>query len=89
MIDIATSAAHSTALSQLASQSGGEYFAVDRQRVLDQVAKIVIAMRNMYYLGYTPRGNASSHNVQVSINTPRGLPPLTVRPHQGHIETAR
>ena len=75
-------------LSGLASRTGGEYIAVAQQDVPNVLSKIVIALRNMYFLGYTPSNSPRDggyRSLQVSIEPPRGLPPLTVHYRPGRV----
>jgi VWFA-related protein len=73
-------------LSGLASRTGGEYIAMAQQDVPNVLSRIVIALRNMYFLGYTPSNSPRDggyRSLQVSIEPPRGLPPLTVHYRPG------
>ena len=73
---------------ELASRTGGDYIPIKQQQEIpDLLAKIVIAVRNMYVLTYTPKNTARDgayRNLQVSIRQPRGLPPLTVHYRPGY-----
>ncbi len=75
-------------LRQLAPRTGGDYIPISQQQEIpDLLAKIVIAVRNMYVLTYTPKTTARDgayRNLQVSIQQPRGLPPLTVHYRPGY-----
>jgi Ca-activated chloride channel homolog len=67
-------------LNELSEQTGGREYAVENIAELpDIAAKIGIALRNEYILGYTPKNrerDGKYRRVQVKLNQPRGLPPL-------------
>lgn len=67
-------------LNELAEQTGGREYPVENVAELpDIAAKIGIALRNEYILGYTPKNrerDGKYRRVQVKLNQPRGLPPL-------------
>jgi Ca-activated chloride channel homolog len=67
-------------LNELAEQTGGREYPVENIAELpDIAAKIGIALRNEYILGYTPKNrerDGKYRRVQVKLNQPRGLPPL-------------
>ena len=69
-------------LTELAEQTGGRQYAVENLSELpDVAAKIGIELRNQYVLGYTPANlekDGKYRRVKVSIQQPRGLPPLKV-----------
>jgi len=75
-------------LTGLAFRTGGKYIPVKRQEeVPDLLDKIVIELRNTYFLEYTPRNGAQDgayRNLQVTIQPPRGLPNLTVHSRPGY-----
>jgi hypothetical protein len=92
IVDV-TNSGPNALLSEFAARTGGDYVVVTRQQdVGDKLAKVVIAIRNMYFLGYTPRNTARDggyRSVQVILNTPRGLPPLTARTPPGYLVPTR
>ena len=67
-------------LSELSEQTGGQHFAADNLNELpDIAAKIGIELRNQYVLGYTPTNlekDGKYRRVKVSLQQPKGLPPL-------------
>ncbi len=67
-------------LNELAEQTGGREYPVENVAELpDIAAKIGIALRNEYILGYSPKNrerDGKYRRVQVKLNQPRGLPPL-------------
>jgi VWFA-related protein len=67
-------------LSDLAEQTGGRHFPVERLTELpDIAAKVGVELRNRYVLGYSPTAQAHDgryHHVQVKLLPPRGLPAL-------------
>ena len=69
-------------LTELAEQTGGRQYAVENLSELpDVAAKIGIELRNQYVLGYTPTNlekDGKYRRVKVTIQQPRGLPPLKV-----------
>ncbi|MEO8126786.1 MAG: VWA domain-containing protein [Bryobacteraceae bacterium] len=69
-------------LTELAEQTGGRQYAVENLNELpDVAAKIGIELRNQYVLGYTPTNlekDGKYRRVKVTIQQPRGLPPLKV-----------
>jgi hypothetical protein len=78
----------SPGLKAIAARTGGDYIPIKQQQEIpDLLAKIVIAVRNMYVLTYTPKNTARDgayRNLQVSLQEPRGLPPLTVHYRPGY-----
>ncbi len=92
IVDV-TNSGPNALLSEFAARTGGDYVVVTRQQdVADKLAKVVIAIRNMYFLGYTPRNTARDggyRSVQVTLNAPRGLPPLTARTPPGYLVPTR
>jgi hypothetical protein len=102
VLDVAAPDAHSAPnsgslsafafLNRLATRTGGEYFAVPQQDIPNALSRIVIALRNVYFLGYKPSSpprNGAYRNLQVNIETPRGLPPLTVNYRPGYNASAQ
>ena len=77
-------------LTELASRTGGKYMTVKSQEEIpDRLAKIVIELRNTYFVGYTPRNAAQEgayRSLQVLIQQPRGMPTLTVHSRPGYYE---
>ena len=75
-------------LKELASRTGGNYIPIKQQQeISDLLAKTVIAVLNEYVLTYTPTNPARDggyRNLQVSIQQPRGLPPLTLHYRPGY-----
>ncbi len=76
-------------LNEIASRSGGRYVPVrsagDVAAAIDQVLPEAV---NLYFVGYAPTNAArdgSYRNVQVTIQAPRGLPPLTVHSASGYV----
>jgi len=69
-------------LTELAEQTGGRQYAVENLNELpDVAAKIGIELRNQYVLGYTPTNlekDGKYRRVKVTVQQPRGLPPLKV-----------
>jgi VWFA-related protein len=67
-------------LSELSEQTGGQHFAADNLNELpDIAAKIGIELRNQYVLGYTPTNlekDGKYRRVKVTLQQPKGLPPL-------------
>jgi Ca-activated chloride channel homolog len=69
-------------LTEVAEQTGGRQYAVENLSELpDVAAKIGIELRNQYVLGYNPTNlekDGKYRRVKVTIQQPRGLPPLKV-----------
>jgi VWFA-related protein len=67
-------------LSELAAQTGGRHLPVENLNDLpDAAAKIGVALRNQYVLGYSPANrdrDGKYHKVQVKLAPPKGLPTL-------------
>ena len=67
-------------LSELAQQTGGRHLPVENLNDLpDAAAKIGVALRNQYVLGYSPakqERDGKYHKVQVKLAPPKGLPTL-------------
>ncbi len=80
-------------LTELALQTGGRYVAVSQpDELLNTVSKILIEMRNMYFVGYVPSNTARDggyRSLKVTLNTPRGLPVLTAHSRAGYVAPGR
>ena len=67
-------------LSELAEQTGGRHFPVENLNDLpDIAAKIGLALRNQYVIGYHPknqRRDGKYRKIRVKLKQPKGLPPL-------------
>jgi len=75
-------------LAEVTDVTGGRTFTVDDPNELKDVAsKIGMALRNQYVLGYRPSNPAHDgkwRKVKVKLNTPKGLPQLTVYAKTGY-----
>ncbi len=74
-------------LSDLASQTGGTQFAADLDELPDIAAKIGVAMRNRYVLGYSPtdrQRDGRYHRVEIKVVPPHGLPKLNAHWRTGY-----
>ncbi len=75
-------------LNEISNVSGGRLFRMDDLDELpDVAAKIGVALRNEYLIGYDPNritNNAKWHKIQVKLKPPPGLPPLSVRARRGY-----
>jgi len=75
-------------LAEVTDVTGGRTFTVDDPNELkDVAAKIGIALRNQYVLGYRPTNPSHDgkwRKVKVKLNTPKGLPQLTVYAKTGY-----
>jgi Ca-activated chloride channel homolog len=76
-------------LDDLAHQSGGRLFEVDDITQMPGIAaKIGMALRSQYILGYAPaapKRDGKYHKVQVKIERPKGVPPLRATFRPGYI----
>jgi Ca-activated chloride channel family protein len=80
-------AAGPSLLSDLASQTGGTHFPAELEELPDIAAKIGIAMRNRYVLGYSPtdkQRDGRYHRVEIKVVPPRGLPKLNAHWRLGY-----
>jgi Ca-activated chloride channel homolog len=68
----------SALLNEIAKQTGGRLFEVNRLKQLPDIAsKISTWLRNQYVLAYTPgKKNSGYHHIQVKITKPNGFPRL-------------
>ncbi len=77
-----------TMLAELARLTGGQHFVIARVEDLpDAVSQVSIALRNLYFVGYSPsnaRRDGGYRTVDVSVRAPQGLPPLSVRSRPGY-----
>lgn len=75
-------------LSEICDTSGGRLFALDDLDELPDVAsKIGVALRNEYLLGYNPSDPAADgkwRHIEVKLNPPPGLPPLSIHAKEGY-----
>jgi Ca-activated chloride channel family protein len=75
-------------LAEVTDVTGGRTFTVDNPNQLSDVAtKIGVELRNQYVLGYRPTKPARDgkwRKVRVKLNTPRGLPQLSVYAKTGY-----
>ena len=74
-------------LSDLAEQTGGSHFPAELAELPDIAAKIGVAMRNRYVLGYSPtdpQHNGRYHRVEIKVVPPRGLPKLNAHWRLGY-----
>jgi len=75
-------------LSEITELTGGRAFSLDNPNDLaDVAAKIGIALRNQYVLGYRPANPAHDgkwHKIRVKLAPPKGLPPLRVYARTGY-----
>ena len=75
-------------LNEISNVSGGRLFRLDDLDELpDVAAKIGVALRNEYLIGYDPShiaDNAKWHKIHVKLKPPPGLPPLSVRARTGY-----
>ena len=78
---------------EIALRTGGDYIPVrQQQEIPDLLSKTVIAVLNEYVLTYTPTNTARDgayRSLQVTLEQPRGLPPLTVHYPAGYIAPTR
>jgi beta-lactamase regulating signal transducer with metallopeptidase domain len=76
-------------LNEIAARSGGRYVPVaSADDVAAAIERVIPEAANLYYLGYAPSNavrDGSYRNVQVTIQTPRGLPALTVLSASGYV----
>jgi len=76
-------------LDEVARESGGRLFEVDNLNEMpDIAAKIGMALRSQYILGYAPaaeKRDGKYHKVQVKIERPKGLPPLRATFRPGYV----
>ena len=77
-----------TLLNDIAHTSGGRMFSLhDLDELPDVAAKIGVALRNEYMLGYDPSDPAANgkwRHIVVKLDPPPGLPPLSVRAKEGY-----
>jgi Ca-activated chloride channel homolog len=74
-------------LSDLAEQTGGSHFPAELDELPDIAAKIGMAMRNRYVLGYSPtdpQHDGRYHRVEIKVIPPRGLPKLSAHWRLGY-----
>jgi Ca-activated chloride channel family protein len=75
-------------LSEVTEVTGGRTFTVDSPNQLTEVAgKIGVELRNQYVLGYRPTKPARDgrwRKLRVKLNTPKGLPQLSVYAKTGY-----
>ena len=75
-------------MSDIAESTGGREFTIDDLDELPDVAtRIGIALRNEYVLGYVPQQlqhNGKWRKINVKLNSPPGLPPLTLSFRRGY-----
>jgi Ca-activated chloride channel homolog len=74
-------------LSDLAEQTGGSHFPADLDELPDIAAKIGVAMRNRYVLGYSPtdpQHDGRYHRVEIKVVPPPGLPKLSAHWRLGY-----
>lgn len=75
-------------LAQVTDVTGGRTFTIDNPNELSDVAtKIGVELRNQYVLGYRPTKAAHDgkwRKVRVKLNTPKGLPQLSVYAKTGY-----
>lgn len=75
-------------LTDISNVSGGRLYRLHNLDELpDVAAKIGVALRNEYLIGYNPSrmaNNAKWHKIQVKLKPPPGLPPLSVRARTGY-----
>jgi len=75
-------------LSEVTEVTGGRTFTVDNPNELTEVAgKIGVELRNQYVLGYRPTKPARDgrwRKLRVKLNTPKGLPQLSVYAKTGY-----
>lgn len=79
-------------LSDLAGQTGGTHFPAELEELPDIAAKIGVAMRNRYVLGYSPSDHQRDgryHRVEVKVVPPRGLPKLSAHWRLGYFAPYR
>ncbi len=78
-------------LHNIAQQSGGRLFEVqDLNELPDIAAKIGMALRNQYLLGYTPaaeKKDGKYHRIEVKMTLPKGMPPLRASFRSGYFAT--
>jgi len=74
-------------LDEMARETGGRLFEVDDlDELRDIAAKIGLALRNQYVLGFTPaaKNDGKYHRVKVQVERPRGLPALRATFRSGY-----
>ena len=78
-------------LHNIAQQSGGRLFEVqDLNELPDIAAKIGMALRNQYLIGYTPaaeKKDGKYHRIEVKMTLPKGMPPLRASFRSGYFAT--
>jgi len=76
-------------LHDMASQTGGRLYEIDDANQLPNVAaRIGMALRNQYVLGYVPasqKHDGKYHRVQVKVQRPQGVPPLRASFRAGYM----
>jgi VWFA-related protein len=79
-------------LDEIAGQSGGRLFEIDDLNELpDVAAKIGMALRNQYILGFAPalpKHDGKYHRIVVKLERPKGLPPLRASFRSGYFAPA-
>jgi Ca-activated chloride channel family protein len=82
-----------TLLSDLSDATGGRTFTLENPNDLpDVAAKIGLALRNEYVLGYKPTPAVKDgkwHKIKVKLSPPKGLPHLDVYAKQGYYAQGR
>jgi VWFA-related protein len=82
-----------TLLADIAQQSGGRMFEEqDLNELPDIAAKIGMALRNQYLLGYAPataKKDGKYHRIRVTLTQPRSLPPLRASFRTGYFAPAQ
>lgn len=80
-------------LDEIAGQSGGRLFEIDDLNELpDVAAKIGMALRNQYILGFAPalpKHDGKYHRIVVKLDRPKGLPPLRASFRSGYYAPAQ
>ena len=75
-------------LHDISQQSGGRMYEVqDLNELPDIAAKVGMALRNQYLLGYSPaaaKKDGKYHRIEVKMTQPRGMPPLRASFRSGY-----
>jgi VWFA-related protein len=80
-------------LSELADDSGGRMFEVEDVNEMPAVAaKLGMALRHQYVLGFSPsmpKKDGKYHRIIVKLTRPKGLPPLRASFRSGYLAPER
>lgn len=78
-------------LDEISSVSGGKAFYPQTDVEMDEIfERIALELRNQYSIGYTPKDfqpDGRWRKLKIKVNSPRGLPRLSVRGREGYFAT--